>query len=180
MRLLMVCLKFQADGWPTASARGSSTRIVLWWSVFTALTDAVSSYPLLLLTRFWFGAGEAGAFPNATASIASWFPARERGRTFGLLSVAVQVEALSARFSSFRFRCATAGEHHFTSLLWSEWLGLSSGSFGSETHPGKSDHFYGCSCPAASNCSISCLVVGLANGLRKKRSAIALKRSNCL
>ena len=47
------------------------TRIVLWWSAFTALTGAASSYPLLLLTRFWFGAGEAGAFPNATASIAS-------------------------------------------------------------------------------------------------------------
>ena len=67
------------------------TRIVLWWSVFTALTGAVSSYPLLLLTRFWFGAGEAGAFPNATASIASWFPASERGRAFGFLSVAMQV-----------------------------------------------------------------------------------------
>jgi MFS transporter, ACS family, glucarate transporter len=66
------------------------TRIVLWWSVFTALTGAVSSYPLLLLTRFWFGAGEAGAFPNAAASIASWFPASERGRTFGFLSMAMQ------------------------------------------------------------------------------------------
>ena len=51
------------------------TRIVLWWSLFTALTGAVSSYPFLLLTRFGFGAGEAGVFPNAAASIASWFPA---------------------------------------------------------------------------------------------------------
>ena len=67
------------------------TRIVLWWSLFTALTGMVRSYPLLLLTRFWFGAGEAGAFPNATASIASWFPANERGRAFGFLSVAMQV-----------------------------------------------------------------------------------------
>jgi MFS family permease len=67
------------------------TRIVLWWSAFTALTGAVSSYPLLLLTRFWFGAGEAGAFPNATASIASWFPDHERGRIFGFFSVAMQV-----------------------------------------------------------------------------------------
>lgn len=67
------------------------TRIVLWWSAFTALTGAISSYPALLLTRFWFGAGEAGAFPNATASIASWFPASERGRAFGLLSVAMQI-----------------------------------------------------------------------------------------
>ena len=67
------------------------TRIVLWWSAFTALTGAVSSYPLLLLTRFWFGAGEAGAFPNAAASIAAWFPAKERGRAFGFLSMAMQV-----------------------------------------------------------------------------------------
>ena len=36
------------------------TRIVLWWSAFTSLTGVVSSYPLLLLTRFCFGAGEAG------------------------------------------------------------------------------------------------------------------------
>jgi MFS transporter, ACS family, glucarate transporter len=66
------------------------TRIVLWWSGFTALTGAVSSYPFLLLTRFWFGAGEAGAFPNAAASIASWFPGSERGRAFGFLSMAAQ------------------------------------------------------------------------------------------
>ena len=67
------------------------TRIVLWWSAFTALTGAISSYPALLLTRFWFGAGEAGAFPSATASIASWFPEGERGRAFGFLSVAIQI-----------------------------------------------------------------------------------------
>ena len=68
------------------------TRIVLWWSVFTALTGAVSSLPLLLVTRFAFGAGEAGAFPNATAGIAAWFPASERGRMFGILSMAMQID----------------------------------------------------------------------------------------
>src|SRR6266700_7937931 len=46
-------------------ARRVLTRIVLWWSVFTSLTGAVSSYWLLLLVRFCFGAGEAGSFPNA-------------------------------------------------------------------------------------------------------------------
>lgn len=60
------------------------TRIVLWWSAFTALTGAVSSYPLLLMTRFWFGSGEAGAFPNSCVAVSRWFPARERGRVFGL------------------------------------------------------------------------------------------------
>ena len=67
------------------------TRIVLWWSAFTALTGAVSTLPLLLLTRFAFGAGEAGAFPSATASIAAWFPAGERARMFGVLSMAMQL-----------------------------------------------------------------------------------------
>ncbi len=41
------------------------TRIVLWWSVFTSLTGAASNFSLLLFTRFCFGAGEAGAYPNA-------------------------------------------------------------------------------------------------------------------
>lgn len=66
------------------------TRIVLWWSTFTALTGAVSSYSLLLLTRLMFGAGEAGAFPNSCVAISRWFPAGERGRAFGFLSTAMQ------------------------------------------------------------------------------------------
>src|SRR5580693_9024318 len=45
-------------------ARKVLTRIVLWWSAFTALTGAVTSYPVLLAVRFLFGAGEAGSFPN--------------------------------------------------------------------------------------------------------------------
>src|SRR2546430_1802002 len=66
------------------------TRIVLWWSAFTALTGAVSSYPLLVLTRLMFGAGEAGAFPNSCVAISRWFPVGERGRAFGFLSMAMQ------------------------------------------------------------------------------------------
>jgi MFS family permease len=61
------------------------TRIVIWWSAFTALTGAVSNYWLLLTTRFLFGAGEAGAYPNASGSIARWFPAVERARAQGLV-----------------------------------------------------------------------------------------------
>jgi MFS transporter, ACS family, glucarate transporter len=59
------------------------TRIVLWWSAFTSMTGAVSNYYLLLLVRFLFGAGEAGAYPNITASVSRWFPARERARAVG-------------------------------------------------------------------------------------------------
>jgi hypothetical protein len=46
------------------------TRIVAWWSAFTTLTGTVSNYYVLLLVRFCFGAGEAGAYPNASAVIA--------------------------------------------------------------------------------------------------------------
>lgn len=56
------------------------TRIVLWWSAFTALTGAVSGFHMLLLVRFLFGAGEAGAFPNCTAAVSRWIPVSERAR----------------------------------------------------------------------------------------------------
>ena len=46
------------------------TRIVLWWSGFTSLTGLVTGYYPLLLTRFFFGMGEAGAFPNASIAVA--------------------------------------------------------------------------------------------------------------
>ncbi|MEN9613561.1 MAG: hypothetical protein RLZZ628_4375, partial [Bacteroidota bacterium] len=55
-------------------------RIVLWWSFFTILTGFATGFYFLILTRFLFGAGEAGAFPTASVAIARWFPAVERGR----------------------------------------------------------------------------------------------------
>jgi MFS family permease len=67
------------------------TRIVLWWSGFTTLTGLVSGYYPLLLTRFLFGAGEAGAYPNASVVAARWFPVQERGRAFGIVLMAGQV-----------------------------------------------------------------------------------------
>jgi MFS family permease len=56
-------------------------RIVIWWSAFTALTGAVSNYVLLLVMRFCFGMGEAGAYPNASIVIARWFPMKPGERT---------------------------------------------------------------------------------------------------
>jgi len=67
------------------------TRIVLWWSVFTSLTGAVSNYVLLLVTRFLFGAGEAGAYPNASIVIARWFPPDQRASISGVLLMATQL-----------------------------------------------------------------------------------------
>src|SRR5262245_8921738 len=61
------------------------TRIVVWWSAFTALTPLAANYYLLVATRFLFGAGEAGAYPNASGCISRWFPLGERARAQGLV-----------------------------------------------------------------------------------------------
>jgi len=56
------------------------TRIVLWWSAFTALTGAAANFRILLVVRFLFGAGEAGSFPNCTSAVSRWIPVSERAR----------------------------------------------------------------------------------------------------
>ena len=72
-------------------ARRVLTRIVLWWSAFTSLTGVVTGYYPLLLTRFLFGMGEAGAYPNASVVVSRWFPVPERGRAFGITLMAGQL-----------------------------------------------------------------------------------------
>jgi MFS transporter, ACS family, glucarate transporter len=67
------------------------TRVVLWWSAFTSMTGMVSSYYWLLLTRFCFGAGEAGAFPNASIVVSRWFPPTQRASMSGVLLMASQI-----------------------------------------------------------------------------------------
>lgn len=53
------------------------TRIVLWWSLFTALTGLATGLVTLILVRFLFGMGEAGAVPNTSAVVSRWFPTHE-------------------------------------------------------------------------------------------------------
>jgi len=72
-------------------ARKILTRIVLWWSLFTAATGLVSAFPMLLAVRFLFGAGEAGAFPNVSVAISNWFSPATRGRAFGLFVMCTQL-----------------------------------------------------------------------------------------
>jgi MFS transporter, ACS family, glucarate transporter len=66
------------------------TRIVAWWSAFTILTGTVTGYYPLLLVRFLFGAGEAGAFPNASVVVARWFPPGQRATMSGVNLMASQ------------------------------------------------------------------------------------------
>jgi MFS transporter, ACS family, glucarate transporter len=79
--------------------RRTLIRIVLWWSTFTVLTALVpkrgisleyeglvlfiNGLGLLVLIRFLFGIGEAGAYPNITRALHNWFPFKERGLAQG-------------------------------------------------------------------------------------------------
>jgi MFS family permease len=67
-------------------------RIVLWWSLFTAATGSIQGIASLIfsnagpthwlwtmiLVRFLFGVGEAGAYPNMARVLGRWFPFGER------------------------------------------------------------------------------------------------------
>lgn len=60
------------------------TRIVIWWSSFTMFTAGAFNYVSLLIVRFLFGVGEAGAWPNAAKTFSRWFPVTERGTAQGI------------------------------------------------------------------------------------------------
>jgi len=81
--------------------RSTLLRIVIWWSVFVSIT-AFAGMPLfgsgvmigfgaLVTLQFFFGMGEAGAFPNMTRALYNWFPPTARGFGQGTIW-------LSARF----------------------------------------------------------------------------------
>lgn len=65
--------------------RRELTRIAAWWSAFTALTGASSRFVELVVVRFCFGLGSAGAYPNASGVLWRWLPARERARGQGVV-----------------------------------------------------------------------------------------------
>jgi MFS transporter, ACS family, glucarate transporter len=65
--------------------RGVLTRIVLWWSAFTALTGTASSLVPLIVIRFLFGAGEAGAYPNMAGVVGRSFPPGRRAVAQGFI-----------------------------------------------------------------------------------------------
>lgn len=60
------------------------TIIVSFWSMLTALTGAAWNFTSLLVIRFIFGTGEAGAFPTIARAVYSWMPVRERGIVHGI------------------------------------------------------------------------------------------------
>src|SRR5436305_778779 len=108
---------WMGDRW---GSRRVLTRIVLWWSVFTALTGFVNyfsydsglripffghvipvlfdSFLAILLVRFLFGCGEAGAYPNLTRVNGLWFPFRERAFAQGAVWMSARLGGAVAPF----------------------------------------------------------------------------------
>ncbi len=89
------------SGWlgDTRGPRATLLRVVVWWSAFVALTGFVGTtylgvylgFGALIVIQFFFGVGEAGAFPNIAKALYNWFPAADRG-------FAKSVVWMSARF----------------------------------------------------------------------------------
>lgn len=73
--------------------RKTIIRIVLWWSAFTVLTGCVGwsllgvviGFWALVMIRFFFGVGEAGAYPNLTRALHNWFPYGARASAQGAM-----------------------------------------------------------------------------------------------
>ena len=95
-------------------------RIVIWWSIFTALTGSVTGLATLLLVRFLFGVGEAGAFPNVARVLGQWYPSTERGRVQGFILAAAQLGGVAA---------PTVAAYLIEGLGW-RWAFVAFGSIG--------------------------------------------------
>jgi len=65
-------------------ARRILTTVVTAWSIFTGLTAAAWNLGSMMVIRFLFGAGEAGAFPGMARVVYSWIPVNERGLVKGI------------------------------------------------------------------------------------------------
>lgn len=90
---------FQTPGGMLADRFGARvvlTSVVTAWSVFTGMTAFAWNLVSLLIIRFLFGAGEAGAFPGMAKVVYSWIPVPERGLVKGI------------NFSGSRFGAALA------------------------------------------------------------------------
>lgn len=90
---------FQTPGGMMADKFGARivlASVVTVWSIFTGLTAVAWNLTSLLVIRFLFGAGEAGAFPGMAKVVYSWIPIPERGLVKGI------------NFSGSRFGAAIA------------------------------------------------------------------------
>lgn len=66
-------------------------RIVLFWSLCTALTGLATGLIGLLAIRFLFGVGESGTYPNILIVTSRWFPVNETGRSLTWVGIGSQI-----------------------------------------------------------------------------------------
>ena len=98
-------------------------RIVLWWSLFTALTGITTGLVTLIIVRFLFGMGEAGALPTMSGVISRWLPANELSRGLSASLIGQTAGAAVAPFivvtlaASFGWR-STFFVNAFIGLIW--------------------------------------------------------------
>lgn len=104
-------------------------RVVGMWSFFTVATGWAWNLWSLVVSRFFFGMGEAGCFPNITKAFTNWFPAAERVKAQGILW-------LSARWGGaftpliVGWMLASGGEGKFGLGLHYRWVFLIFGLLG--------------------------------------------------
>lgn len=105
--------------------------IVTLWSLFTGLSALAWNYTSLLVIRFLFGAGEAGAFPGMARAVYSWIPTRERGLVKGInfsgsrLGAAFALPVLATAIDSLGWKATFAvlmGIGCVWSLAWWLWF----------------------------------------------------------
>ena len=86
------------SGWmgDVLGPRKTLMRIVLWWSAFTTASGLAWNLVSLLVARFLFGVGEAGAYPNISRSFSRWFPVTERGAAHGAVFMSSRIGAAAA------------------------------------------------------------------------------------
>src|ERR1039458_3669666 len=70
-----VCISFAA---PAIRRDLGLTAIRMGWAFTAAATGWAWSHASLVATRFLFGTGEAGCFPNLTKAYTTWLPPGER------------------------------------------------------------------------------------------------------
>jgi MFS family permease len=104
-------------------ARKTLTRIVLAWSIFTALTGSAVGFVSLYTYRFLFGLGEAGAYPNMARVQSRWIPPQHQGRVSGAIWLLAR---WGGAFSPFLFIALSqrVNSHAFRHFLYA--LGLHS------------------------------------------------------
>jgi ACS family glucarate transporter-like MFS transporter len=82
-----------ADRW---GARIMLAAVVTIWSIFTGLTGLAWGLGSLLIARFLFGVGEAGAYPTVARAFYAWLPPGERGLAQGINNSGARIGAAAA------------------------------------------------------------------------------------